>query len=337
MPRSFSLPSLAAMLLGLAVLHAPCRADDSGASDVAFFGPLPSQSQDPLGLLALQAMPEAAKVLADADSGQLTLAAQLTSDRRLENAQGVREHYHYELATLTADYRRRLGAGELGATLPVYHRGSDSLAPLIDGFHELLGFRDRRTPDFPEGGYVYSIATAGGTVYDGNSSGVAVGDLSLRYKHPLRRTGSSALSARVMVKAPTGRPAQAAGSGSWDAGAGLLWQRRLGRRWQAYANCDYVLTGPAGWDNAQRQNSVQLMGAVEYALARNVTATAQFQAATNPLTLDNSETDEDCGELAVGLQGRLAGGERWGAWLREDILGDTGPDVSFGASLGWEF
>lgn len=323
-------------LLCVALLTTAAGVDD--CSKVEFFGPLPSVSQDPLGLLVLQPPPETAAVLADGVSS-LTLTTQLTSDRRLEAAQGVREHYHYELASVSAQGRWHLGAGELGVALPIYYRSAEGLKPVIDGFHKLFGFRDRRTPDFPEGGYAYNIATPDGTVYAGSSSGAALGDLSLRYKHPLWQTqdGETTLSGRVALKLPTGQAAQAAGSGAWDTGAGLLWQQRLGRRWQAYANYDYIMTGASGWPNVERQDVVQYMAAFEYALARNLTTTAQFQAASNPLTLGNSETDEDCGELAIGLQGRMASGERWGAWLREDILGDTGPDVSFGASLGWEF
>ena len=85
------------------------------------------------------------------------------------------------------------------------------------------------------------------------------------------------------------------------------------------------------------QDVQQYLAAVEYKLAPEVSAIAQFQAATNPLTLGNSETDEDCGELAAGLQGRLGAGQTWGVWLRKDILGDTGPDATFAASVAWEF
>jgi len=309
-----------------------------GGPDTEFYGPLPSPSQDPLAILVLQPLAEAAALL-PAGVRNLTVSLAATSDRRLEDAQGVHEKYQYGLTTLQLNYRQRLRRGELGVQLPVYLRGDDYLAPFIDDYHELFGFRSRQTPDFPHGGYAYDIATPAGTVYAGDSRGTALGELSLSYKQPVWQTpdGRRVLSARASVKAPTGRPSLATSSGSWDEGLGLLYQQRLGQRLQLYGNYDFILTGDPAWPHAQRQNVVQFVACAEYKLRPGLSATAQFQQATNPLTLGNSQSDQDEGELAAGFRGRVRDGRTWSAWLREDIHGNTGPDVTFAGALGWEW
>jgi hypothetical protein len=337
----------ALLLLGLAhcgAALAPAWAEDGCACDATaaavpqFYGPLPSASQDPLALLVLQPPPAQAAVLPDGVA-RFSLGLAATSDRRLEDTQGVREHYHYGLTTLQLGYRARLGRGELGVELPLYYRGLGYLEPFIDGYHDVFGFKTRQTPDFPRSGYAFDIAAPGGTVYAGDSRGAGLGELALSYQQELARSaeGRRVLGARVAVKAPTGSPARATGSGSWDAGLGLLYQQRLSRRLQVYANYDFILTGAPAWPLAPRQNVQQYLAAAEYKLNRNLSATAQFQQATNPLTLGNSQSDQDAGELAAGLQGRLAGGRTWSVWLREDIHGNTGPDATFAAAVGWEF
>jgi hypothetical protein len=103
---------------------------------------------------------------------------------------------------------------------------------LVDGWHRLLGFNDFDRPKYPKDQVHLTLRDRGGvTAVALTGPRSAAGDLVLRTSVRLLEgvgpTGPQALAARLELKVPTGRLADAGGSGGFDVGLALTWSGQL--------------------------------------------------------------------------------------------------------------
>jgi hypothetical protein len=286
-------------------------------------------------LLFYQPMPDVASVL---KHGGQTVSVNLDLMNTIlrEVDSGVLEDYDYEELRATVDYRRSVGAGELGVRLPLTYRSHGILDRTIEGWHRFFGMSNGLRDAFPEQQFHYTLISRDGLVYNGQSDMAGIGDLALSYKAPLYDNHHGKAAAwRVGLKAPTGNSGDAMGSGNWDASAGVLWQAPITRRLRGYVNVDYVVTGEGDWPNVRQHNVLHTMWAAEYAWTPRFSLVGQYTTADNPLQLGSFEADKNPREITIGFHHRVSDGCVWSGGFREDISSETAPDLAIMSHLKW--
>ncbi len=307
------------------------------AGTLEFYGPLSAINTHPPNLLFLAPPPEAAAVL---KPGRQTALVKLdyTNVIILERDHYTWVEYDYEGARVAAEYHRGLAHGELSVQLPFYYRDRGWLDPVMATWHSIFGLPNGLRDRYADNRYRYTIRMRNGLVYGDGPGARGVGDLSVGYKQALwdRGNGRDAAALRAMVKAPTGDPQHAMGSGNWDFSLGALYQRQLRAHLRAYANVDYIWTGAPEWDIAANDLLISNW-ALEYSVSPRTTVLAQYRINTNPLRTGSKEADKNAQELTFGFNHRIQPNMVWSGGFVEDINPETAPDFVISTDLKWEF
>jgi hypothetical protein len=313
----------------------PCCCGRSGV--IEFHGPMAVVTTHPPNAMFLSPVPDTATVLPDGASSfsfQLDLSNIII--RELDS--GTITDYDLEDLRATADWRMRMGAGELQLRLPVVNRGPGFIDDIITTYHGWLSLPDALRADLPDNQFSYVIVSRQGPVLNG-TSGTGLGDLTVGYKLPLwdSRDGRDAAAVRAIAKLPTGDTGHYFSSGAVDASLGVLYQRQFGGRWRLYANADYQLLGDAGLPNIVQQDTITTLWAAEYALSHATTLVGQYHTQRNPLRIGSFEADKDPQELALGFHTRLSDRLVWTGGFNEDIYPETAPDFVVFSHFKWSF
>jgi hypothetical protein len=314
-----------------------CEKCEPRAGTLQFYGPLSAINTHPPNLLFLAPPPEAAAVL-EPGAQYAHFKLDYTNVIILERDHKTWIEYDYEGARAAVEYHRGLRRGELSVQLPYYYRDRGWLDPVMAAWHGWFGMLNGWRDILPDNRYRYTIRTREGLVYSDGPGARGVGDLSVGYKRELwnRGDGADAASLRVMVKAPTGDPDFAFGSGNWDYSLGALYQRQLRAHLRAYANVDYVFTGAPDW-NISANDLLISNWVLEYAVSPRTTVLAQYRINTNPLRTGSKEADKNAQELTFGFNHRVQPDMVWSGGFIEDINPETAPDLVLSTDLKWEF
>ncbi len=159
-----------------------------------------------------------------------------------------------ELHRLTVDVRRRFaGRLELGLRTSIVDAGGGVLDPVIEGFHDLFGFRQSGRPQSLQNDYGLYFRR------DGKGGPSSYGDRLrfIRFEEPGPGLGETVASLKwgfgagsttwrqavqVQVKLPTASEDDFYGTGSVDAAVQYLVSRPLGR-WTLYGNTGFTRLG----------------------------------------------------------------------------------------------
>jgi hypothetical protein len=303
-----------------------------------FYGPLGIICQHPPNLLFLQPPPESPRVLSPG-AESLEVGLDLSNLVIRETDSGIIADYDFELLRESITYRRGVAGGELSAMTSAAYRSHGFMDPLIREWHGWFGLPNGLRKRFPDQQYRYIIVTRQGPAFNDDGDALGMGDLTLGYKRPLwgGADGRFRGAARVMLKAPTGSPGKALGSGNWDASVGLLLERQITPHYRGNVCLDWVFIGKPDWQNIAYQDTWNTVWTLERAVSHSTTVLAQFSTHRNPLRLGSTQADKDPQELAFGFHHRLGGRLVWSGGFSEDVNPETAPDFVATTSFRWEF
>lgn len=156
-----------------------------------------------------------------------------------------------EVHRLTVDARRRLGRRlELGLRTSVVDAGGGLLDPLIEGFHDLFGFRQSGRPQSLQKDYGLYFRRDGPGGYGEklrfirfDDPGPGLGETTVSLKAALgRESGAWKQAVQVHLKLPSASDDDFYGTGSIDAALQYLVFRPW-RRWALYGNASLTRLG----------------------------------------------------------------------------------------------
>lgn len=330
--------SAALVLLAWAMLLVPARAglaQASGDFDAAWRKPLFSRNQFPIFLLFLGFEPERAASLR---AGQTSFNFDLGLSSIIKESSLVTDDptaeglvLDYEWWRFVAQFEMGLGQGfQWSVSLPIYYRSGGFMDPFISSFHESFGIPNSvrlRTPDYL---FRYKLYIDDHLALGPLRRGAVLGDTVLSLKKVWHFSGTE-FGLRAAIKAPTGPWAEAAGSGAWDLGFGLILSS-YGRALGYTLNANYCLLGAPRVEGLKARDYFSFMAGLDLRLSRSLALLVQAdyldRFVTSPIPILNRRT----GQLAVGLRGRLSDRSALEFRLTED-LGSPSPDFTLGLRL----
>lgn len=128
--------------------------------------------------------------------------------------------------------------------VPYIARGLTGLESFVSKFHKAFGVDENGRDEFPSGRFTVMLQYPGGPlslVGFKPRSGIGDASVALSWRRP-RSAGGWTLGADLALKAPTGSPANANGSGGWDGGL-LVFAVLEKRRWTLEADGSLVVPG----------------------------------------------------------------------------------------------
>lgn len=165
--------------------------------------------------------------------------------------------------------------------------------------------------------FTLDVRKDGKTFIAGKERSSGIGDIALRIKGKLSDEGDllPAVSARVMMKIPTGDEDMARGSGAFDFGAGLLFQKTFERS-AVYLNTDVIVPGQAyKKEDISLKPFVDAMLGAEYKFTGHLSGLMQLSCTTRPFR-------------GTGID--MLSGVIWNVLLGLSYVGDTGVMVQAG-------
>lgn len=217
-------------------------------------GPLPGRTKNPLYLQHLQPSPRRARVL---DEGQLELGFQVdwsnlydTWKRIVPNGRQISD-LDMEIVRTAFSGRFGLPFGiELGVEVPLLSYVGGVTDPWIQAWHGLLNAENGGREDDRDRDFAYEVLMPGQVHVDYPSTRLGLGDITTELHVQILRPGGPipGVSARFLVKLPTGDEDKGLGSGAGDVGALL----NLEHGWRRLALFGHVgalvrgRTGPLG-------------------------------------------------------------------------------------------
>lgn len=298
------------------------------------YGPLRLVNQQPVQLLFLQQFPDLANPVADGHAlGHLNVALTNTLVRQRRD---FTADLDLEMVRAALDLRYGLLPNlEAGVEVPFLYTYGGILDNFIEGvertFHGLRILRERQD----NGEFTYRILRGTEQFIGGQEDAVGIGDVVVKLKFHLlhEQLWSPAVSVRAALKAPTGSPSRAFGSGEVDGGLGVLLQKTFGR-WTFYVNGDVTFPGKA-FEAVEMQPFFGGVLAVEYQMARLLSAVGQFRGDTRPFSNSIPVLDRRLIEVLVGVNWVLSRSLLLQVGLAEDVVDShcCSADISFFLNL----
>lgn len=194
------------------------------------FQPFPQKNQHPLTLTTLYFQPDTTDVLAAGKSkviSQYCFSTIYTS----EEAGGWQYIFDMEIHSFNFTWQYGLGSGwETKIELPLILFSQGFLDDFLINYHRFLALNDYGRPAAPRNSFQYVFkGPSGPNLVSPEVNVLSLGDIALFLKKKLYEKGKFGESAalQIGVKVPTGSAKKATGSGSYDYGIQLLWQKPL--------------------------------------------------------------------------------------------------------------
>lgn len=296
------------------------------------FAPLPVRNLYPPRLLFLQPSP----ALPDQRTGGRVDLAYATVCAVHERG-GASLVTDMEVARVAAVGRWRTPwGGALSLEVPYLWYGGGAFDPVLDAYHDGLGFPDGDRRDRPENAFAYRAKRGRHGYAPRPPAEGGPGDAVVEAVYPLGASGPLRSAARLSLKLPTGSARNGFGSGHADGGGGVLasW---AGRQAGAGVNVDVLYLGGSPDAALRLQSRWVLSGLVFTGLRLGAlgTASAQVHFATSPYGTGLPALDRDVLLLALGVRRQL-GSRTWiSLGFTEDLIVQASPDFSLVAGLEW--
>lgn len=222
----------------------------------------------------------------------------------------------------------------LSLHLPYRDIDGGSLDDFIDNWHDVFGLPEGARPELGENRLWVRYARDGTTLLNTNEPQDGFGDASLTLAYALLARPSSAISAGISIKAPTGENHWYHSSGATDVSIVLAAEHAFSERWSIRGQ------GAVSWLGEgdllpQYQRDIVWSGhtALAWRATRRLELLAQLDAHTRVFDSDLDFFEE---ALVLSLGGAIHLSQGWSIRLgvSEDIAVEQSPDVVFVLSIG---
>ncbi len=295
------------------------------------FGLFPVRNFQPVQLLFLGIQGDRAAVL---PKGALDIRTELAETNTVVSQQTPTASATLKLETLRSGLFFRYGLTdklEVGIEIPSIYEYRGFLNGVISQTERLTTGLAPARENLQNTGFAYNVNKNGQTLFKGTQGSFGQGDITLSGKYQVLQEGERmpALSARALVKVPTGDSTRFLGSGHADVGLGLAAEKTFLSRWIAYANVNGVFpTGPVGGLSVRPYMTG--LAAVEYLWTKNFSLVAQFDYYSTPFhNTGFTFLDRGVTEVTAGFNYRLQPNVLWQVYGVENVDFITGSAADF--------
>ena len=312
-----------------------------GSAQAEGFGLFPVRNFQPVQLLFLGIQGDRAAVL---PKGRLDIRTELAETSSVFSESTPTTSVTINMETLRSGLFFRYGLTdklEVGIEIPMLYEYEGFLNGAISQVERLTTGLTQTREQYKNRGFVYNVSKNGQTVFKGTKGALGLGDITLSSKYQMVDEGElmPALSARALVKVPTGDSTRFLGSGHADMGLGLAAEKMFHSRWIAYANVNGVFpTGPVGGFTVRPYMTG--LAAVEFLWTRNFSLVAQFDYYGTPFNDTGLKfIDRGVTEVAAGFHYRLQHNVLWQVYGVEnlDFITGSGADFTLSTVVTYRF
>jgi hypothetical protein len=223
---------------------------------------------------------------------------------------------------------------ELAFEIPYLVTSKGYLDGFIKGFEEKIGATAvgarKHTDDFK---YDYYVAHNYQILIQRSEPADGLGDMALAAKYMLMDEMGvlPRISARGALKFPTASESKYLGSGKYDAGAGVLLDKSLGRLF-TFLNFNGVLISKPDCLKEMDLKNFILSGSIaaEYFFTERFSVIAQGTWNSTPYpTTGTDPLDNQAAEVGLGLNYKFTANSNWHIAVMENVFADSTPDVTF--------
>jgi len=295
------------------------------------FGLFPVRNFQPVQVLFLGVPGDRAAVL---PKGALEIRTELAETNTILNEQSADSSARLKLETLRTGLFFRYGLTdklEVGIEIPTLYEYRGFLNGLITQTERLTSGLAPPRQQLEKTGFAYGIQKQGQTYFKGTQGALGLGDITLSSKYQMFKEGDwmPALSARALLKVPTGDATRDLGSGHADVGLGLAAEKMFLSKWIAYGNVNWIIpTGRVGTLSV-RPYATGLV-AVEYLWTKNFSLVGQFDFYSTPFHDTGFQfLDRGVTEVVAGFTYRLQQNVLWQVYGVENLDFITGAAADF--------
>jgi hypothetical protein len=227
---------------------------------------------------------------------------------------------------------------DLEIEVPIVYASGGFADDLIDGWHSLLGLPDGGRDKRPSNEFAVHVDRGGERAYELADNEVGLGDVPLIVTQRILDEAEHGVgvSLRAGVELPTGSESKGFGNGGIDWGGGVLAESTLGR-FTLTGGAYHVITASSdGFDRAgiDALDQTEVHGGVEMRWNDSASLDLGLRWST-PVTRDIHimEIDGDVLDLDVGWIEDFSNGSRLTLGFTEDLIAESGPDLT--VFLGW--
>ncbi len=315
LPASLARTSAVFFLTALTAPAVSAQTVDKGSASLILRGPLPVRNNEPVNSLFLLPVPVQAGTLT---RNRATLDLNIDIPNNFLTIASAGYYADFEDQRVTLDYRRGLGGGsDISLRLPYVGRNGGITDGLIDGWHNAFNIYGGGRGNFAHNQVRFDLrdAQTGQIVSQTTQSVSGFGDAIIEYRRSFTggvpgfdaETGAPdprrvMLTARALLKLPTGSAKNLLGSGGTDTGLGIAASARPFRRVAFHGNLAVVWHGKTDIDAlSSRSTSVHSMAAIEWLMNGRTSFLAQVDNAPAPHRTGSDYVDRERRMFTFGL------------------------------------
>jgi hypothetical protein len=205
-----------------------------------------------------------------------------------------------------------------------------SLDGAIENWHDVFGLPSGSRTHLPQDQLLLDYQVGASTLFrvDEGTSGIA--DIPIAIGYALHASDSSAVSAWLSVKTPTGKAEDLTGSGALDVALSIAGERAFAERWEVFGQANVAWLGAGDFlEDAQESYAWSAMAGVTWNAWRTLDLTVQLDANSAVLDTGLDGLDGDASVLTFGGSYTTSGAWQFDVGVSEDIDVDASPDVVF--------
>jgi hypothetical protein len=230
------------------------------------------------------------------------------------------------------------GSADAELEVPIVYASGGFADDLIEAWHSLLGLPDGGRDTRPNNDFEVHVDKNGERAYELEDDEVGLGDIPIVLTQRVLDEGDGVigLALRAGVELPVGAESKGFGNGGLDWGGGIMAESSLGRVTLTAAAYHVITASSDGFDRASIDalDQTTVHGGLELRWNDAASVALGLRWST-PATRDIRimEIDGDVLDLDVGWIEDLGDGSRLLLGFTEDLIAESGPDLTVFA--GW--
>lgn len=210
------------------------------------------------------------------------------------------------------------------------HLSGGSLDSAVESWHRIFGMPNGARNQLPDDQLLLEYRTGSQSPLFIDQSVGGFADIPLAVGYQLAASETSAATAWLTVKLPTGKAEDFTGSGAVDVALTVAAERRVAERWQLFGQANVAWLGDGDvLPEVQESYAWSALAGVSWNAWRALDLTLQLEANSAVLDTGIEELDGDAVVLTFGGTYRTTGGWQFDVGVSEDVQVDASPDVVF--------